>query len=412
MLPIFLIGIAGLILAGINIVNKPAKPNLIKDTKSALNTQLPPPDLPVKQKNKLETYMEAAQDSARKQAEWKRDPNSKQFNDPAPLTVNRSSKNTPEKHSRTSATSVREQDGMDSNERKVNERLQKLYEALNQSKKVAKTDTPPSLSPICQAGPITLPSTETERLEKLLLEARRPDTVGDPNMDRIEKMLDKVLDIQHPERLTVPAQGDQSATLQTVYPVTTRSNDPTQADNQDITTDDSGPNGFYGLEQENQVDSLTKVTTIQAVVPEDQTLQNGSTIKLRLMQDIYVGSHRIPANNFIYGTCTVNNQRLQVQLTAAIDNNEIFPISLKVYDLDGLEGIFVPGAVTRDVTKEGISQGINGMGIMSLDPSLGAQAAAAGIQTAKALLSRKVKAVIVTVRAGHRVLLQPARAGR
>jgi len=66
MLPIFLIGIAGLILAGINIVNKPAKPNLIKDTKSALNTQLPPPDLPVKQKNKLETYMEAAQDSARK----------------------------------------------------------------------------------------------------------------------------------------------------------------------------------------------------------------------------------------------------------------------------------------------------------------------------------------------------------
>jgi len=130
------------------------------------------------------------------------------------------------------------------------------------------------------------------------------------------------------------------------------------------------------------------------------------------MQDIYVGSHRIPANNFIYGTCTVNNQRLQVQLTAAIDNNEIFPISLKVYDLDGLEGIFVPGAVTRDVTKEGISQGINGMGIMSLDPSLGAQAAAAGIQTAKALLSRKVKAVIVTVRAGHRVLLQPARAGR
>jgi hypothetical protein len=79
--------------------------------------------------------------------------------------------------------------------------------------------------------------------------------------------------------------------------------------------------------------------------------------------------------------------------------------------MDGLEGIFVPGAVTRDVTKEGISQGISGMGITSLDPSLGAQAAAAGIETAKSLLSKKVKAIIVTVRAGHRVLLQPAHAG-
>src|SRR5206468_3805783 len=107
--------------------------------------------------------------------------------------------------------------------------------------------------------------------------------------------------------------------------------------------------------------------------------------------------HRIPANNFIYGTCNVNNERLHVQLTSAVANNEIYPIALKVFDIDGLEGIFVPGAITRDVAKEGISQGIGGMGIGSLDPSLGAQAAAAGIQTAKSLLSRKVKAVVVTV---------------
>jgi len=411
MLPIFLIGTAGLILAGINIVNKPAQPSPIKDTKSALNTQLPPPDLPVKQKNKLETYMEAAQDSARKEAEWKRDPNSKQFNDPAFLKVNRPSRNTLEKHSLPAAASVREQGTMDPNERKVNERLQKLYEALDQAGKDGKKGKAPVESSITAIGPVTTPSPETERLEKLLLEARRPDTTADPSMDRIEKMLDKVLDIQHPERLTAQTQSGQFASVQTIYPVTTHPNDPTAMDAQDITPEESGPNGFYGLEQENQVDSSTNVTTIQAVVPEDQTLQNGSTIKLRLMQDIYVGSHWIPANNFIYGTCTVNNQRLQVQLTSAVHNNEIFPISLKVYDLDGLEGIFVPGAVTRDVTKEGISQGIGGMGIMSLDPSLGAQAAAAGIQTAKTLLSKKVKAVIVTVRAGHRVLLQPTRAG-
>ena len=87
----------------------------------------------------------------------------------------------------------------------------------------------------------------------------------------------------------------------------------------------------------------------------------------------------------------MNSERLHVQLSSAVCNNEIYPISLKVYDLDGLEGIFVPGAITRDVTKEGISQGIGGMGITSLDPSLGAQAAAAGIETAKSSVEQKNK---------------------
>lgn len=411
LLPIFLIGIAGLIFAGINLIKKPPQAAPPQTTKSALNKQLPPPELPVKQKNKLETYMEAARDSAKRQAEWEKDPNSKRFYDPAPSNPAFPSKKMLSRRNKVNMPSVQDQTIMDPNEKKVNDRLEKLYAALNQPSKTGKTDNS-HVAPNTTLLPSTSsPSPETERLEKLLLEARRPDTSADPNMDRIEKMLDKVLDIQHPERLTTRPLGDQSASLLTVYPVTTRLNDPDSADGQELIPNDSEPNGFYGLEQENQVDSSTNITTIQAVVPEDQTLQNGSTIKLRLMQEIYIGSHRIPANNFIYGTCTVNNQRLQVQLTSAVDNNEIFPISLRVYDLDGLEGIFVPGAVTRDVTKEGISQGIGGMGIMSVDPSLGAQAAAAGIQTAKALLSKKVKAVIVTVRAGHRVLLQPAHAG-
>jgi len=92
----------------------------------------------------------------------------------------------------------------------------------------------------------------------------------------------------------------------------------------------------------------------------------------------------------------------------------IFPKVLGV-----MNGILQPTVtVTAGMVKNSdqtvktlLAQGISGMGITTLDPSLGAQAAAAGIQTAKTLLSKKVKAVIVTVRAGHRVLLQSARTG-
>jgi len=42
---------------------------------------------------------------------------------------------------------------------------------------------------------------------------------------------------------------------------------------------------------------------------------------------------------------------------------------------------------------------------MSLDPSIGAQAAGAGIEAAKSLFSKKVKLIKATVNAGLQVLL-------
>lgn len=46
------------------------------------------------------------------------------------------------------------------------------------------------------------------------------------------------------------------------------------------------------------------------------------------------------------------------------------------------------------------------MELTTLEPSLKAQAAAAGINTVKSLLTRKVKQVKVMVKAGYKVLLR------
>ena len=407
LLPVFLIAIAGVFLAATYLGKKTVPETAQKpEAKSAFNTKLPSPDLPKKEKNKLEIYMEAARDSARKKAEWEKDPSNKRRYDPAPPAATRHSRSWPDPKGKQPGTTVSYLASGDPNVNKVNDRLQRLYSVLNQSGASQKqTKGPIDL-------PTNLPATnpETERLEKLLQQARTPDTTSDPNLERVEKVLDKVLAIQRPEQPKQGIAADSTAPKTTVYPVTTSEKDTTEPEIPYANVEGSGPNAFYGLQQEPENDTERNTSTIQAVVHENQTLQNGSTIKLRLLQDIFVAGHRIPSGNFIYGTCAVNNERLHVQLTSAVASNEIYPIALKVFDLDGLEGIFVPGAITRDVTKEGISQGISGMGIGSLDPSLGAQAAAAGIQTAKSLLSRKVKAVVVTVKAGHRVLLENPRA--
>ena len=70
-----------------------------------------------------------------------------------------------------------------------------------------------------------------------------------------------------------------------------------------------------------------------------------------------------------------------------------------------MSGLYIPGAITRDVAKQSAEQGLQDIGFTSLNPSIGTQAASAGIQAAKTLLSKKVKLVKVTLKAGYHLLL-------
>jgi conjugative transposon TraM protein len=406
-LPLFLIGLAGLIFAGINILktNAPTPDTKAIAGKSAFNTKLPAPNLPAQEKNKLEVYMQADKDSASKKSDWEKDALNQRLYDPGPDAANKPTGRPVITKTGKSPLSVSSPAIIDSNEKKVNDRLQKLYAALNQPVTTAKQDKHPVMGDLRDQRLTGETNPDITLLEHLLQQSHSSDTAIDPNLAHAETVLDKVLDIRYPARVaererTRAVEGTSSINKVTTGPINTPEDQPPYPE---IRLEASA---FYGLQTEAGEDTLKSPSTIQAVVGETQTLQNGSTIKLRLLQDIFVAGHRIAANNFIYGQCSVGNERLNIQLTSAVCDNEIYSIALKVYDTDGLEGIYVPGAITRDVTKEGISQGISGMGITSLDPSLGAQATAAGIETAKSLLSKKIKAVIVTVKAGHRVLLE------
>jgi hypothetical protein len=86
--------------------------------------------------------------------------------------------------------------------------------------------------------------------------------------------------------------------------------------------------------------------------------------------------------------------------------NNLFPVSLAVFDLDGIDGIHVPGAITRDAAKQSGDRAIQSIGMTTFDQSIGAQAASAGIELSRNLLSKKVKLIKVSVKAGYQVLLR------
>ncbi len=108
----------------------------------------------------------------------------------------------------------------------------------------------------------------------------------------------------------------------------------------------------------------------------------------------------------MYGTASLNGERLTIAINSIRYQNALLPMALSVYDMDGMAGIYVPGAIKRDVAKQSTDNALQSIALNSLDPSIGAQAATAEIQTAKTLISNKVKLARVTVKAGYHVLLK------
>ncbi len=160
-----------------------------------------------------------------------------------------------------------------------------------------------------------------------------------------------------------------------------------------------------GAENQNTFENMPG-NAVNAVIHQDQDIVSGSVIKLRLSDSIYVAGRLIPKNEFIYGIAAVEGERLKIDIATLRYRNAILPVTLTAYDLDGLEGLYIPGAITRDAVKSGTEEAIQSLQVLSMDPSVSAQVAGAGIQAAKGLFSKKAKQVRVKIKAGYKLLLR------
>lgn len=101
---------------------------------------------------------------------------------------------------------------------------------------------------------------------------------------------------------------------------------------------------------------------IKAVIDETVTGYAGSRIRIRLLEDIYIGNQQMKKNNYLYAIITgFNEQRVKLNIVSVMYANEILPIKLSVYDVDGLEGLYVPSSQFREFTKELGGAAVQGM---------------------------------------------------
>ena len=150
--------------------------------------------------------------------------------------------------------------------------------------------------------------------------------------------------------------------------------------------------------------------TIAACVQGDQTVTDGQTVRLRLLEPMRVSGRTIPRNTTLVGTARLQGERLEIGIGSLEYQGNIIPVELAVYDSDGQAGIFVPGSMETDAAKEiGANMGSSLGSSINISTDAGAQLASdlgkGVIQGVSQYISKRMRTVRVHLKSGYRVLL-------
>jgi conjugative transposon TraM protein len=152
--------------------------------------------------------------------------------------------------------------------------------------------------------------------------------------------------------------------------------------------------------------------SIGACVYRTVTVTDGQSFALRLLEPMRAGDHLIPAGTIVTGSARIEGERMSVTIGAIQHAGNVIPVELTVYDLDGGQGIFIPGSDEINAFKEIVANMGTGMGssiTITDDASsqLLADMGRSAIQGASQYVGRKMRQVRVTLKAGYKVLLLP-----
>jgi Protein of unknown function (DUF3714). len=150
--------------------------------------------------------------------------------------------------------------------------------------------------------------------------------------------------------------------------------------------------------------------TIRACIHEDQTIMDGQTVKLRLLEPLQAGNLVIPQNTLVSGTGKVQGERLDIVVSSIEYRGNLLPVELAVYDSDGQKGLSVPSSLEQEAAKEALANIGGGLGTsISFAQSAGQQIAmdlTRGVmQGGSQYLAKKFRTVKVHLKAGYELML-------
>ena len=156
--------------------------------------------------------------------------------------------------------------------------------------------------------------------------------------------------------------------------------------------------------------SSVQRNTLPVVVDHTTILREGDYVALRLLESVHIGELRIPRQSLLIAQAKFGGNRLHLLVKSLEIGGRIIPVKLSAYDLDGQEGIYIPGAEQVSALKEmganiGGSVGTSFTFASSAKDQIISEAARGVMQGASQLLQKKLRTLQVTLKGGYRLFL-------
>ena len=150
--------------------------------------------------------------------------------------------------------------------------------------------------------------------------------------------------------------------------------------------------------------------TIAAVVAGNQSVTDGQTVRLRIVEPMWIGSRLVPRNTTVVGAARLQGERLEIAVSSVECDGSVYEVELTVYDTDGQEGINIPNSMESDALHEiGANMGSTMGSSINISTDAGAQIASdvgrGLINGVSQYLTKKMRTVKVHLKSGYRVML-------
>lgn len=133
-------------------------------------------------------------------------------------------------------------------------------------------------------------------------------------------------------------------------------------------------------------------TLITAILDEGIKAWEGSRVRIRLLEPIFIDGRLLAKGQYLYGICSgFKTQRLLINVSSVIIDGEILPMDVSLYDNDGIEGIYIPDSSFRTFTKELGANSSQGQVRLEQSPNNNTQALYQSITRAVQSSSRAVQ---------------------
>lgn len=102
---------------------------------------------------------------------------------------------------------------------------------------------------------------------------------------------------------------------------------------------------------------------IKAMIDQTTKSTDGTRLRFKLMDDVVISDYRLKKGTYLYGTVSgFGTQRVKANISTILVGDKFLKCSLDVYDLDGMEGFYVPESSFREFMKNAAA-GIAGQSI-------------------------------------------------